>query len=124
MLSGFLQDISNLLATFIAASVAYGLCVLIVVLGVPDTYKKIHDDMSPSHEWLNQSARVRHASSCKNATIGGETTTNTSRYYGWNTHPLFSWAGLKDSIITVHRRRDGNKMIVVFVALIGVAINH
>lgn len=104
LLAGVLQDLSSLLTTLLVVSICHALSVLTVLLGVPETRSPEVRDGAAGQAILRAEDEMAEEEQQKDP-------------------GLFSWAGCRESLMTVCRKREGNKRIVVIVSLLLITLN-
>ena len=112
LMAGVLQDVSDLLTTLSVVSLCHAVCVLTVLVGVAET---VPDDAGDDVDFALAKTGAAEVSAWDGDGEGGGRKKR---------HPLFSWAGLKESVMTVVRTREGNKRCVIIVTLVGLTLNQ
>ncbi|KAK7087292.1 proton-coupled folate transporter-like [Littorina saxatilis] len=122
LLAGLLQDLSGLLTTLTVVSACHAVCVLTILVGVTETVGQDADEDDVSFV-ANKTGVKGAITSIKEEDEEGEEEEGEGGGGRKKRHALFSWAGLRDSLMAVGKKREGNKRSVIVISLVALTAN-
>ncbi|XP_076434745.1 proton-coupled folate transporter-like [Babylonia areolata] len=124
LLAGVLQDASSLYTTLSVVSACHALCVLTVLLGVPET---VSDELDDGLDFVKKGVIAEDEEGEEEEEGqggGGGGRHGSGKTAAVGPPGLFSLAGLKSSVVTVGRKREGNKRSVIIITLLALTMNQ